>query len=417
MATHQIQSSNTAYEIGKSSDKYILGERAIINVSDGPAIGNDASFVDATIVVNGQLYSSGASANVITSAATGTAITVSATGVVVGVGGGIYMGAQNQSLVNHGLIDGGQGDGVAITADGAQINNTGRLVSVGSGAAIDLMAGGAEIENSGSLHGYYGINILSGSRSDTITLDATSLITALNGIWMKFGPGLLIDNAGRIVADLAIGVGNATTVVNTGVIKGAIELSDEADSFDNRGGTIDHSVVGGNGNDVLITDKASDYLFEGTDQGNDTVKSTVSYKLTDNVENLVLLGHANLKGTGNTEANNIKGNAGNNMLSGSGGADILNGHGGNDKLTGGGGADTFVFATGFDKDTIKHFDDGTDVVNLSGWKAIKDFDDLKHHLTVSGDDLVIKAGDDWLTIDHMQKSHFTAADVDFMPLH
>jgi Ca2+-binding RTX toxin-like protein len=85
-----------------------------------------------------------------------------------------------------------------------------------------------------------------------------------------------------------------------------------------------------------------------------------------------------------------------------------------DKLIGGADADRFIFATGHGKDTIKDFADGIDVIDPSGWKAVADFNDVKQHLTVSGDDLIIKAGNDWLTIDNLQKSDFTAADVDFV---
>ncbi len=74
---------------------------------------------------------------------------------------------------------------------------------------------------------------------------------------------------------------------------------------------------------------------------------------------------------------------------------------------------TARMASATDEDT---FTDGVmfDGSSISGWKAISDFNDVKQHLTVSGGDLIIKAGDDWLTVDNLQKSGFTAADVDFM---
>ena len=52
--------------------------------------------------------------------------------------------------------------------------------------------------------------------------------------------------------------------------------------------------------------------------------SATSYTITDaDVENLTLLGTANINGTGNGSANVITGNAGNNVLNGAGGVDTV----------------------------------------------------------------------------------------------
>ena len=80
----------------------------------------------------------------------------------------------------------------------------------------------------------------------------------------------------------------------------------------------------------------------------DTVRSTVSHTLVADVENLVLLGRADLSGTGNALANALAGNAGRNVLkagagadglAGGAGNDALHGERGNDRLEGGAGAD------------------------------------------------------------------------------
>jgi Ca2+-binding RTX toxin-like protein len=71
-------------------------------------------------------------------------------------------------------------------------------------------------------------------------------------------------------------------------------------------------------------------VTEHSIEGIDTIKSSVSYTLPAQVENLVLLGTANINGTGNSLNNLIIGNTGNNMLSGGGGQDTLQGGWGND---------------------------------------------------------------------------------------
>jgi Ca2+-binding RTX toxin-like protein len=98
------------------------------------------------------------------------------------------------------------------------------------------------------------------------------------------------------------------------------------------------NLFGGIGDDVYIVNWTGDNLVEGPNQGTDIVRSSVSYTLGANVENLLLTGGVS-NGTGNNLNNQITGSSGNNTLSGLGGNDTLNGGGGNDTLNGGDGND------------------------------------------------------------------------------
>jgi Ca2+-binding RTX toxin-like protein len=113
-------------------------------------------------------------------------------------------------------------------------------------------------------------------------------------------------------------------------------------------------MAGGAGDDTYEVDAAGDVVTEAAASGTDTVRASINYVLGANVENLELLGSADLTGTGNTLANQITGNsghnqlfgkAGNDALIGNAGDDRLNGGTGNDVLTGGVDADSFVFDT------------------------------------------------------------------------
>ena len=115
------------------------------------------------------------------------------------------------------------------------------------------------------------------------------------------------------------------------------------------GGTGSDTMYGGAGNDVYIVDSVGDKVIELAGEGTlDVVKASITYTLTANVENLLLMGTAAIDGTGNTIANKIVGNAGNNTLSGLSGNDTLLGGGGNDRLIGGAGMDTMTGGTGND---------------------------------------------------------------------
>ncbi|MBC1269455.1 putative Ig domain-containing protein, partial [Trichormus variabilis FSR] len=114
------------------------------------------------------------------------------------------------------------------------------------------------------------------------------------------------------------------------------------------GGTGQDTMTGGLDNDTYIVDNSADKVVENANEGTDTVRSSISYTLGDNIENLVLTGTSSLSGTGNTLNNLITGNTGANTLNGKAGDDIINGEGGNDTLNGESGNDTLNGGTGND---------------------------------------------------------------------
>ena len=105
-----------------------------------------------------------------------------------------------------------------------------------------------------------------------------------------------------------------------------------------NGGAGGDLLRGGAGNDTYVVDNSGDVVDESYagSSGVDTVRSSISLSLSDavhikgGVENLTLLGAANLNATGNTLANILTGNVGNNLLDGKAGADTMRGLAGND---------------------------------------------------------------------------------------
>lgn len=100
------------------------------------------------------------------------------------------------------------------------------------------------------------------------------------------------------------------------------------------GGVGDDTMVGGAGDDIYIVGSVGDVVEEYSDQGEDTIQTSISYVLDNpNIENLTLVGTANINATGvagNTEFHTVTGNSGNNVIDGRGGLDMLDGGAGND---------------------------------------------------------------------------------------
>ena len=114
------------------------------------------------------------------------------------------------------------------------------------------------------------------------------------------------------------------------------------------GGPGKDTMIGGTGNDTYFVENGGDHVTEYASEGTDLVKSSISYTLGANVENLTLTGTAAIDGTGNTLANVITGNSAANVLRGNGGTDTIHGGDGNDTIYGGAGNDSLGGGAGQD---------------------------------------------------------------------
>ncbi|MEA5625051.1 calcium-binding protein [Nostoc sp. UHCC 0251] len=114
------------------------------------------------------------------------------------------------------------------------------------------------------------------------------------------------------------------------------------------GGLGTDTLIGGAGNDTYFIDSAADTIREAANSGTDTVRSSVSYTLGANLENLTLREGRDINGTGNSLNNFLFGNTSNNTFNGGGGNDTLDGNLGNDILNGGNGNDSLQGGPGND---------------------------------------------------------------------
>ncbi|QOL49084.1 beta strand repeat-containing protein [Massilia litorea] len=248
----------------------------------------------------------------------------------------------------------GSGNALANSITGNAGNNL-----IDGGAGIDTMAGGAGddtyiADNTADLiteAANAGTDIVYASANYTLSNNVENLV--LTGAAAINGTGNAQDNliTGNDAANVLSGMaGNDTILGGAG-----------NDTLD--GGVGNDVLIGGSGNDTYVIDNAADRIVENAGEGVDTVQSSFSTSLGEQLENLTLTGSANLDGSGNDADNLITGNGGNNVLDGGAGNDTLVGGAGNDTLVGGAGADSLQGGSG---DDIYEVDTADTVVEAAG---------------------------------------------------
>jgi glycerophosphoryl diester phosphodiesterase len=213
--------------------------------------------------------------------------------------------------------------------------------------------------------------ISGGTASTAVTLNVANIANTsnqLSGI-----SGLVVQNFESFNFANFLGTLNATgSTGNDTITAGAGN-----DTLDGGAGT--NTLRGGVGDDTYIISTLTNTITEAADAGIDTVRSSVTYTLATNVENLVLTGTTDLNGTGNTLNNTLTGNIGNN---------ILNGGAGTDTLIGGTGNDTYIVDNTGDVITEAE-SQGTDLVQSSVTYTLSD---NVERLTLTGGDNINAIG-------------------------
>lgn len=223
-------------------------------------------------------------------------------------------------------LNGGRGRDTLIGGTG---NDT-----LDGGLGNDLMAGGTGND-------LYVVD----SVFDTIVEDVGEGIDTVTA-FVNYTLADNLENLG-LGGNAIVGVGNAldNTLIGNDANNILYGLAGN-DIFD--GGLGIDTLFGGTGDDSYIVDTTTDEIIENSGEGVDTVYSSVSYTLGDNLENLILTENA-ASGIGNALNNSLFGNVGDNLLSSGAGNDTLTGDAGNDTLLGGSGNDILVGGSGNDR--------------------------------------------------------------------
>lgn len=299
--------SGTGYVLGDFVENLHIGTTAAANGS-----GNN---FDNEIVANvGNNVLDGASGNDTISfrlAVAGVVASIDAAAVAPQATGG----SGTDTLLNFENIEGGSGND-SLTGSAA-----GNWISGGAGA--DTLVGGLgadtyEVDDAG--------DVVVESSSNPLEIDhifsaVTFSLAALANVENLTLTGTAFTGTGNSLANMLIGAdGN-----------GSLIGADGDDTLD--GGQGSDTLVGGQGNDVYVVNSGDDLVSEGAGQGTaDLVRASITYSLLDtdgagpnggNVENLRLMGTANIDGTGNGVNNILYAGEGNNILNGGAGNDTV----------------------------------------------------------------------------------------------
>jgi Ca2+-binding RTX toxin-like protein len=303
-------------------------------------------------------------------------------------GNNILTGDAGDDTLNGGTgadsMDGGDGNDVYMTNGGDTITELadGGTDTVNSSLSYILAAnlenltltGSSELNGTGNslnnvLTGNSANNILTGNEgNDTLSgvVGADTLVGGTgNDRYVTDGGDTITEslNAGTdtVVSSVSYTLGSnleyltltGTTAVNAfGNSLNNIITGNSANNVLNGLAGAD-TLIGGDGDDIYVTN-GSDTITEAGHSGIDLVRSSVTFILGSNLENLTLTGTAAIDGTGN----NL-----NNMIIGNSAANTLNGHTGSDTLIGGAGDDIYITNGG---DTITEaVNAGTDLVQSS----------------------------------------------------
>ncbi|HPX61715.1 MAG TPA: calcium-binding protein [Deltaproteobacteria bacterium] len=231
----------------------------------------------------------------------------------------------------------------AIEATGNELNN--RI----TGNAIDnILTGGA---GNDVLNGAVGSDtMIGGIGNDTYYVDNTGDVVIENAdegtdtvaSSIDYTLGTNFENLTLTGTTAIEATGNELNNRITGNIVDNI-LTGGAGNDTLNGGAGTDTMIGGIGNDTYYVDNTGDVVIENADEGTDTVRSSISYVLGNNLENLILTGSEAINCAGNEQNNSLYGNAADN---------ILDGGTGNDSLRGGKGNDTYILDRGYGRDTI-----------------------------------------------------------------
>src|SRR6185436_7613040 len=228
-------------------------------------------------------------------------------------------------------------ENLTLSGSGA-INGTGNTASniiTGNSGANTLNAGTAGTDT-----------LIGGAGDDIYVIDHTGVtVTELASEGTDLVQSAVTYTLTANVENLTLTNTSTTNVTGTGSSGANTLVGGAGNDTLNPGSAGTDTLQGQTGDDTYVVDRTGITLTEAANEGTDTVKSSITFTLATNFENLTLTntGTTVVTGTGNSANNVLTGSSGSNTLVGGAGDDTLDARlGGTDILQGQTGNDTYI---------------------------------------------------------------------------
>jgi Ca2+-binding RTX toxin-like protein len=264
------------------------------------------------------------------------------------------LGANLENLMLTGSAINGTGNSLNNMLTGNSLNNT-----LSGGAGNDTLDGGLGAD---TMIGGDGVDTYYVDNVGDVVIETDSSLTALDRVFssINYTLGTNVENLILIGSADLNGTGNAVNNRITGNIGNNIL----------DGGMGADTMIGGAGNDTYVVDNVNDVVIEQAGEGHDLVRTSFSYTLGANIEDLTLTGNANGTLIGNALDNVITGNSGINYIDGGLGADTMIGGNGDDAYNVDNINDVIVELAGEGMDTVHTSIDYTLADNVEAGEMI-----------------------------------------------
>ncbi|WP_410498808.1 hypothetical protein [Chitinibacter sp. S2-10] len=246
---------------------------------------------------------------------------------------GLQIGSNSGDALNGDQVNNGSSDVLFGWEDNDTLDGRAGNDLLAGGNGDDTLIGGSGLD---TLIGGSGIDVLIGgtgndtyvvNNSDDVIQETSTQASEIDTVRSTVSLGLGSNLENLVLAGVSAINATGNSLANTLTGNSAANVL--------NGGAGNDTLIGGSGNDTYIIDSTNDVVQEASTSlyEIDTVQSSVSWTLGNNLEKLSLTGSAAINGVGNSLSNTLTGNSA---------ANILNGGVGYDTLIGGAGNDTYI---------------------------------------------------------------------------
>ncbi|MEO0677276.1 MAG: calcium-binding protein [Pseudomonadota bacterium] len=366
--TTVISTATTTALTASTDDLLILSTGSI--VQDASSVSLDIIGADLHATILGAVVLEFGSGDAIKVTGEGATVDVGATGSVLAWGDGgdaIVMSSNVADISVHvagyvaakdfGIFSNSENGLITISQTGTVIGGSNEGDNDEYSAAIGVRRDNNILFNAGTIIGE--LNSATGARLAVVNALGAPLFENPVGIDETDAFDFVFSNSGSVYGDIYLAAG-VDELTNSGFIDGLVDLGDDADIYDGRGGVVtgdirlgggDDNAIGGDNADVILGGAGADDIAGGA--GDDILSGNSG---ADTI-------------AGGSGDDDIDGGSSSDILRGGSGDDSLNGSGGNDTLKGGSGDDTLVGGRGNDDlegksgDDSLRGDDGNDTLS------------------------------------------------------